>query len=377
MVKFVNMGLKVVIYPDEDMVSVLEQNIGNHRFVWNKILERYGELYNLFKSNGYPLNPNISNLNVILNMLKKEYSFLYENESSSLQQVCRDLNKAFNKFFKEGAGYPKFKSKKNNTQSFRIQKNKENIKITNKRIRLAKIGYVHYRTSKKYKNLLKSSKINNITVKKENGKYYAIVNIKTNIDELEKKDKEIGIDLGLKNLATLSDGQEITNLDLKREIKQIRKYQKKLSRQKYMSKKYQKTLKKYHKWINRLNNKIQNAYHKFSKYLVKNYDLIGMEDLNIKGMFKNKKWSSKMQKISLYKLITMIQYKADWYGKTLIQIDRYFPSSKKCHVCGHINHELTIDSREWTCPHCKTKLHRDINAAINILNEAKRIQSTQ
>ena len=269
MVKFVNMGLKVVIYPDEDMVSVLEQNIGNHRFVWNKILERYGELYNLFKSNGYHLNPNISNLNVILNMLKKEYSFLYESESSSLQQVCRDLNKAFNKFFKEGAGYPKFKSKKNNTQSFRIQKNKENIKITNKRIRLAKIGYVHYRTSKKYKNLLKSSKINNITVKKENGKYYAIVNIKTNIDELEKKDKEIGIDLGLKNLATLSDGQEITNLDLKREIKQIRKYQKKLSRQKYMSKKYQKTLKKYHKWINKLNNKIQNAYHKFSKYLVK------------------------------------------------------------------------------------------------------------
>ena len=377
MVKFVNMGLKVVIYPDEDMVSVLEQNIGNHRFVWNKILERYGELYNLFKSNGYPLNPNISNLNVILNMLKKKYSFLYESESSSLQQVCRDLNKAFNKFFKEGAGYPKFKSKKNNTQSFRIQKNKENIKITNKRIRLAKIGYVHYRTSKKYKNLLKSSKINNITVKKENGKYYAIVNIKTSIDELEKKDKEIGIDLGLKNLATLSDGQEITNLDLKREIKQIRKYQKKLSRQKYMSKKYQKTLKKYHKWINRLNNKIQNAYHKFSKYLVKNYDLIGMEDLNIKGMFKNKKWSNKMQKISLYKLITMIQYKADRYGKTLIQIDRYFPSSKKCHVCGHINHELTIDIREWTCPHCKTKLHRDINAAINILNEAKRIQSTQ
>ena len=191
MVKFVNMGLKVVIYPDEDMVSVLEQNIGNHRFVWNKILERYGELYNLFKSNGYPLNPNISNLNVILNMLKKEYSFLYESESSSLQQVCRDLNKAFNKFFKEGAGYPKFKSKKNNTQSFRIQKNKENIKITNKRIRLAKIGYVHYRTSKKYKNLLKSSKINNITVKKENRKYYAIVNIKTSINELEKKIKKL------------------------------------------------------------------------------------------------------------------------------------------------------------------------------------------
>ena len=130
--------------------------------------------------------------------------------------------------------------------------------------------------------LLKISKINNVTVKKENGKYYAIVNIKTTVEEFEKEGENIGIDLGLKNLATLSNGQEIANLDLKKEEEQIRKYQKKLSRQKYMSKNYQKTLKKYHKWINKRNNKIQNAYHKFSKYLVKNYDLIGMEDLNIK-----------------------------------------------------------------------------------------------
>lgn len=113
-----------------------------------------------------------------------------------------------------------------------------------------------------------------MTIKRENGKYYAIVNITTTVEELEKTGKSIGIDLGLKNLATLSNGQEITNLDLKREDKMIQKYQKKLSRQKYMSKNYQKTLKKYHKWVDRKNNKIKNTYHHISKKIVENYDII-------------------------------------------------------------------------------------------------------
>ena len=138
---------------------------------------------------------------------------------TSQQQVYRDLNKSFHKFFKEGRGFPKFKSKKNTKQSFRIQKNGNNIRITNRRIRLAKLGYVHYHTSSKYKKLLKNSKINNITVKRENGKYYAIVNIKTTIKEWKKTIINVGIDLGFKNLATLSTGQEITNLNLRHEDK--------------------------------------------------------------------------------------------------------------------------------------------------------------
>ena len=126
----------------------------------------YIELYQLFNYHGYPLYLNIRNFNAMLKMLKQDNSFLREGESTSQQQVFRDLNKAFNKFFKEGSGFPKFKSKKNPKQSFRIQKNGNNIRITNRRIRLAKLGYVHYRTSTKYKKLLKTSKINNITVKR-------------------------------------------------------------------------------------------------------------------------------------------------------------------------------------------------------------------
>ena len=154
----------------------------------------------------------------------------------------------------------------------------------------------------------------------------------------------------------------------------INKYQKKLSRQKYMSNNYQKTLKKYYKWRNRKNNKIQNAYHHFSKYLVKNYDIIAMEDLNIHGMFQNEKWSPKLQKIGLYKLLNMIKYKCEWYGKDFVQVDRFYPSSKKCHVCGYKKKDLELSTREWVCPECHTHHNRDVNAAINILNEGLRIQ---
>ena len=263
--------------------------MGNARFIWNKLLNMYNDLYKLFKFHNCPLIPNMGNFNAMLKILKEENSFLREGESTSQQQVFRDLVNAFNKFFKKESSYPQFKSKKNQKQSFRIQKKRNNIGVSNKRIRLAKLGYVYYRTSTKYKKLLKNSKINNVTIKRENGKYYVIVNITTSVEDLEKTGKYVGIDLGLKNLVTLSNGQEINNLDLKKEDAMIRKYQKNFSRQKYQSKNYQKTLKKYYKWLNRKNNKIQNAYHHLSKYLVEEYDIIAMEDLNIKGMFQNKK----------------------------------------------------------------------------------------
>ena len=370
MSKVVNKGLKVRVLPDEDMVHILEQNMGNARFIWNNMLGMYIKLYELFCFHGYPLYPNIRNFNAMLKMLKKENKFLRNGESTSQQQVFRDLVNAFNKFFKEGSGYPKFKSKKNPKQSFRIQKNGNNIRITNRRIRLAKLGFIHYRTSTQYKKLLKNSKINNVTVKRENGKYYAIVNITTTVEELKKTGKNIGIDLGLKNLATLSNGQEIANLDLKKEETMIKKYQKKLNRQKYMSKNYKKTLKKYYKWQDKKNNKISNAYHQLSKKLVTKYDIIAMEDLNIKGMFKNKKWAPKLQKTSLYKLVNMLKYKSKWYAKKFIQINRFYPSTKKCNNCGYKNNNITLDIRQWTCPLCGTHHHRDINAAKNILNEA-------
>lgn len=377
MSKIIKKGIKIELLPDEAMVNDINQNIGNARFVWNNLLSTYNNLHKLFSQHNCPLKPNLRNSNAILMMLKKEQPFLYDGESTSQQQVYVDLNNAFNRFFKGISGYPKFKSKKHSKKSFRIQKNGNNIRITNRRIRLAKLGYIHYHTSKKYKKILKSSKINNVTVKQENGKYYAIVNITTTVEEFDKTGENIGIDLGFKSLAIFNNSLKIDNLDLKKEDQMISKYQKKLARQEYMSKNYKKTLNKIHKWQNRKNNKKQNEYHHLSKQIVKKFDIISMENLNIAGMFQNKKWSAKLQKISLAQLVSMIKYKSEWYGKTFIQIDRFFPSTQICSTCSYQNTEITIDIRNWVCPKCGTHHDRDVNAAKNILNEGLRILKTQ
>ena len=377
-VKVVNKGLEVRLYPDEDMVDVFNQNIGNARFVWNNLLAEYQKTYFMFVEHGYTrLKCNMTTFNAMLKMLKKEHSFLSLSESSSLQQVYRDLIHAFNKFFKQGGGYPRFKSKNNRKQSFRIQNNK-NIRIQNNTIVFPKIGHVYFRTSKKYKKILNDSdtKINNVTIKRHNGKYYAVFNIETPITVFDRTFDGIGIDLGLRTLATLSNGIEKANLDLTHEEKMIRKYQKILSRKKHNSKRYQKAQKTYWKWIDKKTNKIKDKYHKISHNLVKAYDIISMENLNIKGMFKNKHWSPKLQRVALYSLVEKIRYKCDWHDKIFIQVSRWFASSKICHHCGYYNKDLKYE-KEWTCPKCKKHHDRDINASKNILNEGLRILQEQ
>ena len=370
----VNKGIVVKLYPDESMEDKINQNIGNARLTWNKLLEEYQETFEFFKQQGYTkLQCNQKTFNTMLNMLKTQYPFLYESESSSLQQVYRDLITAFNRFFNNTSAYPRFKSKKNPKQSFRIQNN-NNIKIQDNIIVLPKLGKVHYRTSPQYKKLLKESKINNVTIKKEHGHFYAVFNIKTEVETMDYTYKSVGIDLGMRTLAILSNGLKITNLDTTHEEKMIKKYQKSLSRKKYNSNRYNKTLKKLGKWIQRKNNRIKDAYHKLSNYLVKTYDLICMETLDIRKIFEETDYSKKLQNISWYKLVEMIKYKCEWYDKIFVQISQWHPSSKTCHVCGYYNKDLGEEKR-WICPHCKTQHDRDINAAKNIEQEGFRLLS--
>ena len=366
--KCVNQGLKVRLYPDEDMMIKINQNIGNSRFTWNKLLEYYKETYKLFKLHGYSkLKCNMTTFNAMLNMLKKEHDFLYLSESSSLQQVYRDLIHAYNKFFNGESDYPRFKSKKHDKKTFRIQNN-NNIKIKPHTIILPKLGEVYYRTSKKYREKLKKVKINNVTIKIENGKYYAVFNIETEIPEFPKTKQFVGIDLGMRTLATLDNGLKIANLDVTHEENMIKKYQKRLSRQKNNSNRYKKTLKTYWKWIDQKKNKIKDHYHKTTTKIVKKYDIIILEDLNIKGMFQNPHYSPKLQKIAWKKFVEMIKYKAEIYGKTFRQISRWYPSSKTCSNCGYYNKDLKYET-EWKCPQCQKTHDRDINAAKNILKQ--------
>ena len=289
--RIVNKGLVVRLYPDEDMQYKLNQNIGNARFTWNMLLDEYQKTYTLFKQHGYNrLKCNMTTFNTMLTMLKKGCPFLYLSESSSLQQVYRDLLNSFKKFFKEGAGYPCFKSKKHHKQSFRIQNN-NNIKIKDNIIALPKIGEIYYRTSKEYKTILNSNeiKINNVTIKKSNGKFYAVFNVEMPVESFEKTFLSVGIDLGLETLATLSNELKITNLDLNLEDKMIKKYQRVLSRKNYDSNRYRKVQKTYWKWIDKKNNKIKDAYHKLSLYLVTVYDI------NLHGKLRHTRKCSKTQ----------------------------------------------------------------------------------
>ena len=170
---------------------------------------------------------------------------------------------------------------------------------------------------------------------------------------MEKTGEAVGIDLGIRTLATLSNGLKITNLDTTHEDKMIKKYYRVLSRKKYNSKRYNKTLKTLGKWIQRKNNRIKDAYHKLSHYIVKNYDIICMETLDIKELFQNSDFSSSLQSIAWRKLVDMIKYKCEWYGKKFIQINRWFASSKNCSQCGYYYKDLGY-KKEWTCPHCQT-----------------------
>ena len=366
--KCVNQGLKVRLYPDEDMKIKINQNIGNSRFTWNKLLESYQNTYKIFKLHGYTkLKCNMTTFNTMLNMLKKEHDFLGLSESSSLQQVFRDLINAYNKFFNGKGGYPKFKSKNHDKKSFRIQNN-HNIKIRDNTIVLPKLGEIYYRTSRKYREKLKNAKINSVTIKLENGKYYAVFNIETETPNFPKTHKFVGIDLGIRTLATLDNGLKIANLDVTHEEKMIKKYQKRLSNQEYQSNRYKDTQKTYWKWVDRKKNKIHDYYHKITTQIVKKYDIIILEDLNIKGMFQNPHYSPKLQKISWKKFIEMLKYKAEIYGKTLRQISRWYPSSKTCNNCGYYNKDLKYET-EWKCPQCQKIHDRDINAAKNILKQ--------
>ena len=397
----VNKSLKIRIYPSkvdfndngEKIVSIgkFEQNLGNARFVWNETLAFIKHFKTLLIQNGYSFYVKVNNnsCNIILKMLKQEYSFLGLSESFCLQQTERDLNQAFKRYFNPNlkSNYPRFKSKKNKKDSIRIQNNKNNVRITTDKngypkLKLAKLGLVKFRTSKEYKNLLKKGsdpndntvKIQNATIKKENMKYYAIINIKCIHTPVEKKDnQQIGIDIGCKKLAVLSNENEIANLDLTKETDRIIHYQKIMSTHKKNSNRYRRAKKLYNKWWAKLKNKQKDYYDKKSHQIIENSSFIAVQNENILFWKHNPYLSRKIQLNSPRKFMDKIQYKAQWNNTDFEKIPTNIPTTQKCSKCGYKNTKLkgpqNLNKRNWKCPECKTYHDRDVNAAINILNE--------
>lgn len=372
---------KIEFVPDRDLEGVLNFNLRAAGYVFNKTLE-----YSIYRENlvkifnigkNYKVNRNYTQK--IVKNLKKCKPFLKKADSTGLQASTDRLIKAYEGYYDRRTGRPKFKSlKKNPVRSITLRNNeyktkdgiKGSIRWQDNRLRLNKLGYIEV----KHKRDI-NGKIKEATILKENGRWFVCI-----VYEMEKiplpadfpqHDLYVGIDVGLTDFITFSNGKTIPKPDLKRINGRIQYYNQKLSRQKEGGSNWKKTLQKLHKWINRKNNVVQDYYHKVSYNIVKHCKFIAMETLNIRGMIKSN-LSRSIHEIGWGKLIEMIRYKARWYGREFVQIDRWFPSSKKCNVCGEINHGLGRGEREWECPHCHTVHQRDVNAAKNILDEGLR-----
>ena len=264
------------------------------------------------------------------------------------------------------SGEPKIKTLKNPVQSFTIKNIKNSIRLKGNYIRLNKYGFIKLRGLRPV-----LGRIQTVTILYDKGRWYAILTyrIEIQINPLPLTGKAVGIDVGLKNYITLSTGEVIAKPDTRDLDDKIKKQRKIVSRRFQYGSNYLKAIEELQRLEHKRNNIIDDFHHKISKKIVTEYDIIVMETLNIKGMLKNHHVSTGIHDAAWYKLKQKIKYKAELYGKTFIEIDQWFASTKTCHKCGHKNNNITIKDREWNCPKCGTHHERDHNAAINILNE--------
>jgi len=345
---------KYRISPTSSQKELIAKHIGSSRFVYNLALETKNIAYLGSKHNFSPFD-----LIKQLPELKKECEWLKEVNSQSLQQSIQNMDIAFKKFFK-GAGFPKFKSKHKGRQYFSVP---QNVIVENGSLIIPKfkegIDIVLHRA---IKGTIKSATIS-VT---PTGKYFASILVDTNEIAPPKKpineSTTIGLDLGIKDFAITSGGEVFEN------PKYLRKAQSKLKyvQRKYSKYKGKKTKKKLTLLHEKVVNKRKDFLHKTSTKLIRENQTICLEDLNVAGMVKNHNLAQAISDVSWSTFVTMLEYKADWYGKNILRIGRFAPSSKTCSNCGNINKELTLKDREWTCKSCNSVLDRDVNASINI-----------
>lgn len=371
-------GIRVRLYPTEEQETLINKTIGCCRFVHNQTLANCKQSYE--QTQHFPSQSERS-ANIV--KMKEAQPFLKEVDSTALQQSVRDLNSALNNFFRNRNhfGFPKFKSKHNLKQSYRTPYNggKANV-LDNKHLKLPKLG----RVKTKRFDMPDVYKIFNVTVERTNtGKYYASICIETEVQPLPKTGKQVGFDLGLIDLLISSDGTRYERPKFSYAFKdKIAKEQHKLSKMRTKlervnanldeCKNYQKQKHKVAKLYEHIANCAKDFNHKLSIELVRNYDFIAMENLNVEGMKQNHKLAYSIADVRWSQLLNFIQYKCLWYGKEFRQVDRFYASSKICSCCGTVHKDIvnSLRVREWTCPDCGTHHDRDVNAARNILIKA-------
>lgn len=372
-------SVKVRLYPTASQTTQINKLLGSCRVVYNQTLNRK---INQYKE--YNISENRSTLSYwfhheLLN--NPDFEYLKEQNTKVLNQAINDMIIAFDRFFKLHTGYPKFKSKHNNKQSCRFVKgaiSKRND-YTSYKLSLANIKNIKFRCSKKYAKYLQKSKANikqATLTKLPCSEYYLLILVDGDLihKDVQDTDNCIGIDLGVKDFVITSKGEVFNNLHFKKnETNKLKRLQKHLSRKVKGSNNRNKLRIKLAKVYKKINDKKQYYLHQVSNSLINENQVICMENLNVKGMLKNHKLAESISEMNFGEFKQMLEYKARWYNRKLVFVDRFYPSSKTCSCCGHIYKGLSLNEREWTCPQCNTYHDRDVNAAVNILNEGMKL----
>lgn len=372
-------AVKIRLYPTKSQSDYINRLCGSYRKVFNMCLEKKITAYNTDKT-----NLNIGELgNYFHQELTKteEFSYLNEHNTKVLKQSIINLLDSYKRFFINGNGFPKYKSKHDRTQSARFPLeaiSKYNVYSDN-RVTLGKpLKKVKFECSERDKNYLTlhRDKIRSATlIRSKSDKYFLSILIENIIEPIQKPTNDIiGIDIGIKDFMVCSDGQVFNNLKLrKNNEKTLIKLQRQLSKKIVGSHNRYKSKIKLARKYEELNNIKMNYIHNITTQLVRENQTIVIEDLNVRGMLKNHCLAKSIQEISINETFRQLKYKCEWYGRDLVVIERWFPSSKLCSNCGYKYKNLSLKERDWVCPDCGTHHSRDFNAAQNIVNEGKRL----
>ena len=366
-------AIKIKLYLSQEEIEYVNNLLGTCRFIYNKLLA-----HKINEYNNSSHSVSFSELGKKLTLLKSEYEWIKKSHSKVLQQSIINLEQSYKKFFKEHRGFPNFKSKKNNKQSCRFPSDAISGIKGNRISIITQLKNIHFKCSRqdemylnKYQKSIKSA---TLTKTKSGCHYLSILIEDDRIKTLPKTNNIIGIDLGIKDFIITSDGETFGNIKIKRNNqKKLNKLHKQLSKKQKGSKNREKSRIKLARYYEKLNNIKDNYLHSVTNQLLNENQVIVMEDLNVSGMMKNHKLAKSIQELSLYRFKSILKYKAEWYNRDIIEIDRYFPSSKLCNVCNYKNSDLALKDRTWICPVCGTNHDRDYNAALNIKKEGLKI----